>query len=94
MSSVSVVKSLMKSTPRLAIMSSSLFWMYLTLGWKVRKARKVFENELVSQGMSAKDAKRLSQCFNELKNSLTIVVRNGITGGFMVRSGWNSSISP
>jgi DNA polymerase III delta prime subunit len=79
MSAPQLVKTLVKSTPNLARMGTSLFWMYLTLGWKVRKARKAFEKQLVSQGMSKEDAKRLSVCFSELKNSITRMLFQGVT---------------
>jgi hypothetical protein len=59
-------------------MSISLFWMYLTLGSQVRKARRAFEHQLIIQGMDKEDAERLSACFEELKNSLTRALRQGI----------------
>jgi hypothetical protein len=77
-----MVKTLFKATPHLARMGISLFWMYLTLGWRVRKARRAFEKQLVSQGMSKEDAKRLSVCFSELKNSITNMLRRGVTVNF------------
>jgi hypothetical protein len=82
MSVAPMVKTLIKATPHLAIMGTSLFWMYLTLGWRVRKARRAFEKQLVSQGMSKEDAKRLSECFSELKNSITDMLRRGVTVNF------------
>jgi hypothetical protein len=59
-------------------MSISLFWMYLTLGSHVRKARRAFEQQLIIQGMGKEDAERLSACFEEFKNSLTRALRQGI----------------
>jgi len=59
-------------------MSVSLSWTYLTLGGKVRKTRRAFEQQLIIQGMSKEDAKRLSACFEELKNSITGMLRQGI----------------
>lgn len=79
MSAPQLVKTLVKSTPNLARMGTCLFWMYLTLGWKVRKARRAFEKQLVSQGMSKEDAKRLSVCFSELKNIITRMLYQGVT---------------
>jgi hypothetical protein len=76
------VKALIKATPHLAIMGMSFFWMYLTLGSRVRKARRAFELQLVSQGMSKKDAKRLSACYNELKDSITNVLRRRVIVSF------------
>jgi hypothetical protein len=63
-------------------MSMSLFWMYLTLGHRVRKTRKAFEKQLVMQGMSKEDAKRLSACFEELKNNITGILKRGVTKSF------------
>ena len=82
MSAVPTVKALFKATPHLAILGTSLFWIYLTLGWRVRKARRAFEKQLVSQGMSKEDAKRLGACYNELKNSLTNMLRRQVTISF------------
>lgn len=81
MSTSSTVAALLKSTPYLALISFSLLWTYLTLGRRVQKTRKAFEKELVSQGMSREDAKRLSACYEDLKNSITGVLRQGVVGG-------------
>jgi len=62
-------------------MSLSLFWMYLTLGRRVGKARKAFEKQLVRQGMSKEDARRLSSCFEDLKNNITGMLKQGIRLG-------------
>jgi hypothetical protein len=59
-------------------MSVVLCWTYLTLGGKVRKARRAFEEQLIIQGMDKEDAERLSACFEELKNSITHMLRQGI----------------
>jgi len=48
----------------------SLFALWLTLGWKVRKARKAFEKQLIRQGMAKKDAKKLSAQYSKLKNEI------------------------
>lgn len=78
MSAAPVVKTMFRSTPHLAIMGMSLLWMYMTLGWRVRKARRAFEKELVSQGMSRDDARRLSACFSQLKDNITSMLRAGM----------------
>ena len=78
MSAVPTVKAVFKATPHLAILGTSLFWMYLTLGWRVRKARTAFEKQLVSQGMSKEDAKKLGACYNDLKNSITNMLRRQV----------------
>ncbi|MGA9387490.1 MAG: hypothetical protein WBV70_01550, partial [Candidatus Bathyarchaeia archaeon] len=67
MSAASVITTVIKSTPHLARMTLSLSWTYITLGRQVRKARKAFEKQLMSQGMTQEDARRLSACFEELK---------------------------
>jgi hypothetical protein len=48
----------------------SLVVIWLTLGWKVRKARKAFERELMKQGMSKQDAKRISVQYADLKDNI------------------------
>ena len=78
----SVVTTMIKSSPLLVRLSMSLFWTYLTLGRIVHKTRKAFEKQLILQGMSKEDAKRLSACFEELKNSITGMLKQGITGSF------------
>jgi hypothetical protein len=48
----------------------SLFALWLTLGWKVRKTRKAFEKQLIRQGMAKKDAKKLSAQYSKMKNEI------------------------
>lgn len=79
MSAASVITTVIKSTPHLARMTLSLSWTYITLGRQVRKARKAFEKQLMSQGMTQEDARRLSACFEELKNSFVGMLKQGIT---------------
>lgn len=59
------------STVRLV---SSLFVIRLTLGWKVRRARRAFEEQLIKEGMSKKDAKRLSRRYASLKDKVMSTV--------------------
>ena len=80
MSAASVFASLIESFPQLARMSLYLFYSYLTLGSRVRKTRKAFEKQLVAAGMSREDAVRLSACFLDLKNSVTSMLKQGISG--------------
>lgn len=81
MSAVSIFAALFKSIPHLAIVVLNLLWMYVTLGRRVRKTRKAFENQLMQQGMSKKDAERLSMCYEDLKNSITSMLTQGIRIG-------------
>jgi hypothetical protein len=78
MSAVSILATVFKSIPHLAIVVLNLLWMYVTLGRRVRKTRKAFEKQLIQQGMSKEDAKRLSACFEDLKNSFTDMLKQGI----------------
>jgi hypothetical protein len=78
MSAASVVTALIKESPYLARMSFELFYTYLTLGNRVRKTRKAFEKQLLLAGMSKDDAERLSTCFEDLKNGVTGMLKQGI----------------
>jgi hypothetical protein len=80
MSVVSIFATVFKSIPHLALLLLSLLWMYLTLGRRVRKTRKAFEKQLMQQGMAKQDAQRLSACFEDLKDSITGMLREGIAG--------------
>lgn len=60
--------SVLCSIPAITKLLGSLFIIWLTLGWKVRKAKKAFEKELRKQGMSKQDAKRISSRYAALKD--------------------------
>jgi hypothetical protein len=81
MSVVSIFATVFKSIPHLAILLLNLLWMYVTLGRRVRKTRKAFEKQLMQQGMSKEDAERLSMCYEDLKNSITSMLTQGIRIG-------------
>lgn len=78
MSNAKLVKATLKSTPYLALLSLNLSWAYFTLGWKVRQARRAFEKQLITQGMSKRDAEQLSLFLEDFKNSLTTTVKQSI----------------
>ena len=78
MSAASTITSIVKSSPYLIRMSLSLFWAYLTLGRRVGKARRAFEEQLVLKGMSKEDARRLSLCFEDLKDNIKSMLKQGI----------------
>jgi len=80
MSSSKMMSTVARSSPYLARMSIEVFWMYATLGNRVRKTKRAFERELINGGMSKTDAKRISGCFDELKNEINGMVKNGATG--------------
>jgi hypothetical protein len=51
-------------------LSFILFVLWLTFGWNVRKARKAFEKQLILQGMTRENARRLSAQYSRLKNEI------------------------
>jgi len=81
MSVVSIFTAVFKSIPHLAIVVLNLLWMYVTLGRRVRKTRKAFEKQLMQQGMSKEDAERLSMCYEDLKDGITSMLKQGIRIG-------------
>ena len=81
MSAASTIADVIKGSPYLARVSLSLLYTYLTLGRRVRKARRAFERQLMIAGMSKEDAERLSVCFEELKNDVTGTLRQGMAFG-------------
>ena len=83
MSASSVFVSVLGSAPRLIWLMLDLSWTYLTLGWRVRKTRRAFEKQLIQQGMSKADAKRLSACFEELKEGLVYSMKHGLSSGIL-----------
>lgn len=78
MSTASLVTALIKESPYVARMSFDLLYMYLTLGSRVKKTRRAFEKQLMLAGMAKDDAMRLSACFEQLKNSITGMLKEGI----------------
>lgn len=78
MSDAETVVAVLKSTPHLAHLSLTLSWTYFTLGWKVRRARRAFEKQLVAQGMSKEDAKHLSRLLEDFKNQIMATIKQGI----------------
>jgi hypothetical protein len=79
MSVVTILSAVFKSIPHLAIVGLNLLWMYVTLGRRVRKTRRAFEKQLMQQGMSKQDAQRLSACYEDLKNNINGMLKQGIT---------------
>lgn len=56
----------------------SLIILWITLGWRVRRARGAFEKQLVRQGMSKEDAKRISAQYSKLKDDVLGTIRSGL----------------
>ena len=78
MSTASLVTALIKESPYMTRMSFDLLYMYLTLSSRVKKTRRAFEKQLMLAGMAKDDAMRLSACFEQLKNSITGMLKEGI----------------
>ena len=78
MSAASFMITLIRESPYLVRMSFDLLYTYLTLGSRVRRTRKAFEEQLILAGMSRKEARRVSACFEELKNSVTSMLTREI----------------
>lgn len=78
MSDDKLIVAAFKSTPYIIRLSLSVSWIYFTLGWQVGRARKAFEKQMISQGMSKENARQLSAFYNDLKDSITSTVKQSI----------------
>jgi hypothetical protein len=78
MSVASIVAAGFRAIPHVGIVILNLLWMYVTLGRRVRKTRRAFEKQLMQQGMSKQDAQNLSACYEDLKNNITGIFKEGI----------------
>jgi hypothetical protein len=70
----SIVSIVLNSTHLLL----SLFALWLTLGWQVRRTRRAFEKQLIRQGMAKKDAKRLSVQYSKMKNEIMNTLKRSL----------------
>jgi len=70
MGKIRAALTILSVAPYIVRILCSLFAAWLTLGWKMRKTRKAFEKEVIKQGMSKEDAKRLSAQYKLLKDNL------------------------
>lgn len=64
------LRTLLGMFPQVIRLVTHLFWIWITLGWRVRKARNAFEKELICQGIPKEDAKRLSKQIKIAKNQI------------------------
>ncbi len=64
------ISTIFKISAQITRLMVSLFWVWITLGWNVRKARKAFEKELVLRGIPKKQAKRLSKTLKTAKDQV------------------------
>ncbi|UCE29492.1 MAG: hypothetical protein JSV85_01840 [Candidatus Bathyarchaeota archaeon] len=74
------IQSLFSVVASIVRIVGSLFVLWMTFGWKVRKTRRAFERELVKQGMSKEDARKLSVHYKVLKDQLTSTLMYSLEG--------------
>ena len=63
-----LITSVISGTVSVVRLLSSLFLIYVTLGWNVWRARRAFEKELVRGGMPKEDAKKMGARYAALKD--------------------------
>jgi hypothetical protein len=64
------ISTIIKGGLYLSKLVFDMFFIWLTLGWKVRKARKAFEKELVKSGMPKEAAKKLAKKYSSVKDEV------------------------
>jgi len=74
------ISTIIKSGLHLSQLSLNLAFIWLTLGWKVRKARKAFEKELVKGGMPKEDAKKLGEKYSSVKDEVMKQIWGSVRG--------------
>ena len=72
------ISAIIKGGLHLSTLVLNLFFIWLTLGWKVRKARKAFEKELVKSGMPKDAAKKLAKKYSSLKDQVMKQLRGSV----------------
>ena len=65
------IRTVLSITTSIVRILGSLFALWVTFDWKVRKTRRAFERELVKQGMSKENARKISANYKVLKDQLT-----------------------
>lgn len=73
------IRAILDGASSIIKLAVSLFWVWITLGWRVRKARKAFEKQLTKEGMSKEDAERLSRQYAYLKDEIVNGVWSALT---------------
>jgi len=56
----------------------SLFVIWLTLGWKVHRARRALEKELIKQGMPRREAEKIGAQYAALKDEAMNVLKRSL----------------
>ena len=78
MGKTKTVLAILNVSAHVATLLCNLFVIWLTLDWKVRKARKMFEKELVDQGMLEEDAQRIGTQYVTLKDNIMREIKSYI----------------
>ncbi len=71
--------TVLKGSYYIVKMSGSLLSAWLTLGWRVGRARRSFEKQLVKGGMASEDAKQVSEVYSDLKDQMMDTVKGAIS---------------
>ncbi len=74
----SLVGIAIKAIPNMSNVLLTLFWLYLTLGHRVKKTRRAFEKQLIAEGMARQDAQKLSLCYETLKDQTISIIKTGL----------------
>jgi len=64
------ISTVIKAGLHLSKLALNLIFIWLILGWKVRRTKKAFEKELVKNGMPRKAAKKLAEKYSSLKDEV------------------------
>lgn len=74
----SLILSVFVSTAYVVRLLSSLLLIWLTLGWKVRRARRALEKELIGQGMPKREARKIGAQYAALKDEAINVLKRSL----------------
>jgi hypothetical protein len=75
-----LIISVMSGAVSFTRLLGSLALIYLGLGWKVRKARRALERELIKSGMSREDARKIGAQYAALKDNAIKAIKRSATG--------------
>ena len=69
------ITAIIKAGLHLIKLILNLGFIWLTLGWKIRKARKAFEKELIEGGIPKEAVKRLGKKYASVKDEIMRQIR-------------------
>lgn len=72
------LSTLVKTALYMSRFAVDLFFIWLTLGWKIRKARKAFEKELLKNGVPRDSAKAMAKKYSSVKDNFVKSLRGYI----------------